>query len=121
MMRKWFTGLMLIGCLLTGVVNGSAHQIRGDSEMGDCCKKAQSASKNAEVSMARLCCNLNCSEPGSSGASMSLGFSPQSAGVQACAIQPQNMGVDRIANVRQFSPSPHTTNPKYLQHLALLI
>ncbi|HXT63229.1 MAG TPA: hypothetical protein VN696_09355 [Pyrinomonadaceae bacterium] len=121
MMRQCFTGLMLIGCLLTGVVNGSAHQIRGDSRMGDCCKKAQSASKKAELSMARLCCNLNCSEPGSSGASMSSSFSPQAADVQACAIQPSNIGGHRIANVRQFSPSPHTTNPKYLQHLALLI
>jgi hypothetical protein len=123
-MRRLISAFGLCIALLSGVVGAGAHQQEGScpmSNLPDCCMKARSAKQTAEVSMARLCCNLNCSEPGSTGSSMSSSFSPQSVDVPACAIISQGSPLDRIAHVGQFSPSPHTSNPKYLQHLALLI
>src|SRR3954468_7062527 len=106
-MRQLITAFGLCIALLGGVIGVGAHQQEGScpmSSLPDCCKKAQSASRTAEVSMARLCCNLNCSESGSTGSSTSSNFSPQSIDVPACAVMPLNV-VDCVATVKHVSPS----------------
>src|SRR5258706_16167339 len=71
-MRNWLTSLLLFASMIGGAIGVSAHEGEGSmANMPDCCKKAQSGSKTPGVSIARLCCNLNCSEPGSSGSSSS--------------------------------------------------
>src|SRR6266404_3467350 len=123
-MRKWFTALTLVAALLGGAVGVGAHQGEGScpmSNLPDCCKKAQSASGTPEVSMARLCCNLNCSEPGSGGTGTSV--SPQQGATANAAIIPNTtnfVGVLRSSRHTQ-TPAPHDSSPKYIQHLALLI
>jgi len=123
-MRKWFAALTLVTAMLAGAVGVGAHQ--GESQMAnmpDCCKKAQSASNTPQVSMARLCCNLNCSEPGSGGTSTSSTVSPQQGTPPNIAIIPNATpfnGVTLLGRYAQTS-SPHDSNPKYIQHLALLI
>ena len=121
-MRKWFISLGLIIALASGVVGISAHQSEGTCPMGnmpDCCKKAHSAGNSAEVSMARLCCNLNCSEPGSSGNTNYTSFSSQPASVPSLAVIPTAIPFEY--NYFPQVNSPHESNRKYIQHLALLI
>jgi hypothetical protein len=123
-MRKWVTAFILIAAMLGGAVGVGAHEGEGScpmSNMPDCCKKAQSASNTPEVSMARLCCNLNCSEPGSSGSNASS-FSPQPGVAPNVILLPQAVFFNGIAAGRhRQTPHIQDSNPKYIQHLALLI
>jgi hypothetical protein len=124
-MRTWFTAFILMAALLGGAVGVGAHQVEGSSpsaNMPDCCKTAQSAGNTPEVSIARLCCNLNCSEPGSSGSNTSSSFSPQpgialnSAGLPSAlynGIAPWSCCTN--------STLPRDSSPKHIQHLALLM
>ena len=93
------------------------------TNMPDCCKKAHSSSNTPEVSLARLCCNLNCSEPGSGGSSTSSSFSPQPLTIPIAAVIPNALAFDqnKLSGRYVKSPHPNDSNPKYIQHLALLI
>jgi hypothetical protein len=124
-MRKWVTSSFLVLALLGGAVGVGAHQSEGScpmSNLPDCCKKAQSASNTPEVSMARLCCNLNCSEPGSGGSNISSSFSAPQGIAPGSAVMPSALVLNSKPtwNYRQSS-EPSASSPKYIQHLALLI
>lgn len=124
-MRKWFTAFVLVAAMLGGVMGAGAHEGEGScplTNMPDCCKKAHSSGNSSEVSMARLCCNLNCSEPGSSGSSSSASFSPQQTITPNGAV-PNAAPFSNLALAGRYSRSPHPydSSPKYIQHLALLI
>src|ERR1041384_6511536 len=91
-MRKCFTTLVLLTAMLTAVVGTGAHQGEGScpvSHLPACCKKARSSDHAPEVSMARLCCNLNCSEPGNSGGSFSTNFSTAQGSTPLPTVIPQ--------------------------------
>src|SRR5258706_2192348 len=121
-MRKWFTVFTLIAGLLGGAVSAGAHEREGSmAGMPDCCKKAQSTSNTRGASMARLCCNLNCSEPGSSGSSSSS--SPQQGITPNGTVAPNVAPFSNVSPLARYAQSPHPqdSNPKYIQHLALLI
>ena len=125
-MRHWFTVLILLAALLGGVVGVGAHEQEGScpmTNMPDCCKKAHSSSNTPEVSLARLCCNLNCSEPGSGGPSTSSSVSPQPLMIPIAAVIPNALAFDQNKLLGHYSksPNPNDSNPKYIQHLALLI
>jgi hypothetical protein len=110
--------------MLGGAVGVGAHEGEGSmANMPDCCKQAQSASNSPNVSMARLCCNLNCSEPGSGGSSTSSSFSPQQIITPNSAVAPKTASFNNIAPLGHYSwlSRSHYSNPKYIQHLALLI
>ncbi|OLE74893.1 MAG: hypothetical protein AUG12_00500 [Acidobacteria bacterium 13_1_20CM_2_57_8] len=122
-MRKWLTAFALIAAMLGGAVGAGAHEGEGSmANMPDCCKRAQSSSSAPVVSMARLCCNLNCSEPGSSSTSASSSISFQQGTTPNTAIIPSVTpnGVTLLSR-RAQSTNPDNSSPKYLQHLALLI
>jgi hypothetical protein len=123
-MRKWLTTLILAASMLGGAIGVSSHEGEGSmANMPDCCKKAQSTSGGPQVSMARLCCNLKCSEPGSGGSSSSFSFSVQQTVTPLGAVLPTAPTVSNICPLGRYSRSshPHDSNPKYIQHLALLI
>jgi hypothetical protein len=110
--------------MLGGAIGAGAHE--GESPMAnmpDCCKKAQSASNTPQVSMARLCCNLNCSEPGSTGTSTSSTVPPQQGTAPNIATIPNSTTFEGFALSGRYAQtsSPHDSSPKYIQHLALLI
>jgi hypothetical protein len=110
--------------MLGGAIGVGAHEGEGSmANMPDCCKKAQSARNTPGISMARLCCNLNCSEPGSSGSSSSSSFSPQQTITPNVAVAPNAAPFSGLALSGRYSRSshPYDSNPKYIQHLALLI
>src|SRR4051812_7743281 len=123
-MRQWFTAFILVAAILGGAVGLGAHEDEGScpmTNMPGCCKKAQSPSNTPEVSMARLCCNLNCSEPGSSGSNASS-FSPQAGLAPNVLLMPRAVSFNGIG-LTDYRQNPHKkdSNPKYIQHLALLI
>jgi hypothetical protein len=111
--------------MLGGAIGVGAHEGEGScpmTNMPDCCKKAHSAGNSSEVSMARLCCNLNCSEPGSGGSSSSS-FSNQQPLTPQGAVLPIALSFRTIRSLGRYSQAshPNDSNPKYIQHLALLI
>src|SRR6266853_4275655 len=91
----------------------------------DCCKKAaQSESLTPEVSTARLCCALNCSQNGTTGSRGSQ--LPRPSTSQAIAIHPSTarslVGTLPISLRLTCADSPpRYSNPVYIRHLALLI
>jgi hypothetical protein len=124
-MRKWFTAFIVIIAMLGGAVGVRAHEGEATcplTNMPDCCKRAQSNGNAPDVSMARLCCNLNCSEPGSGGSNASSSFSRQPSVEPIAMLMPQAVPFNGIA-VNGYRQSPHKQDsyPKYIQHLALLI
>ena len=121
-MKKSFLTAIVIITLASSVVGVEAHLGEG-SNMPACCKKAQSRSGTPEVWIARICCSLNCSEPGSSGLSGSVGFSRQQGPTASAAVIPTAARINNVQLIRcctRVARSPDS-NPKYLQHLALLI
>src|SRR5436190_5390877 len=98
-MSKCAIALVLMAAMFGGAAGVRAHDGEGNCPMTnlpDCCKKAQSASNAPEVSMARLCCNLNCSEPGSSGSNASS-FSPQPGVASNVMLMSQAVSFNDIA------------------------
>jgi hypothetical protein len=123
-MRNWFTAFLLVAAMVGSAIGAGAHGGEGSmANMPDCCKKAQSASNTPGISMARLCCNLNCSEPGSGGSSSSSSFSAQQSITLNGAVIPSAAPFSNVAPLGRYSGSSHLhdSNPKYIQHLALLI
>ena len=51
------------------------HSGGGESGMMDCCKKALEQNDSPHVAAARLCCAMNCNEPGSTSSNPSQSFS----------------------------------------------
>jgi hypothetical protein len=125
-MCKWFTAFILVAAMLGGAAGVGAHEGEASCPMAnlpDCCKKAQSAGNTSEVSIARLCCNLNCSEPGSGASNTSSNFSPQPGMGLNSVIMPSAALYNGFALSSRYTNStlPPDSSPKYIQHLALLI
>lgn len=123
-MRKWLTSVALTIVMLTATVGVGAHQQEGScpmSNLPDCCKKARST--QPEASMARLCCNLNCSEPGSTSNNSSSNFSPQPGTVPHTPVALSAAHFNFRTVLPRHIQQTHLldSNPKYIKHLALLI
>lgn len=122
--RKRLTSAVLAIVMLTAAAGVGAHQHEGVCPMmklPDCCKKAQSNESGASI--ARICCNLNCSEPASSANSSSSSFS-----VQPVTTVDAGAAVNNAAFSSRILFTPHLqrlysydSNPRYIKHLALLI
>ena len=122
--RKKVTSAVLTMVLLTAAAGVGAHQQEGWCPMlklPECCKKARSNGPNASI--ARVCCNLNCSEPGSTGNSSASSFSVQLSTTANTAV-----AVNATAFSSKVVFTPHfqqfhsyDSNPRYIKHLALLI
>jgi hypothetical protein len=123
-MRKWLTAFILVAAMFGGMVGVGAHEAEGSmANIPDCCKKAQLASNAPQVALARLCCNMNCSEPGSSGSNASSSLSPQPGITPNGAGTPTAAAFTDLAHFSRYAQSPRRqdSSPKYIQHLALLI
>src|SRR6266403_230775 len=129
-MGKRLTSLILVlvvcGSVFAGIPLHSNEQECSIPDMAgmDCCKKAtQAETLTPEVSTARLCCALNCSQSGTTGSTGSQLPRPSS---QAIAIHPsaaQPLAAMLPLSIHSSwadSPPPYS-NPAYIRHLALLI
>jgi hypothetical protein len=129
-MLKKLTNLLLILTVASSVAAGMPlHSNEQECSMPgmagmDCCKKAsQAETKAPEVSAARLCCALNCSQTGSTGSNG--GQLPRPSTSQAISFHPFTqppLGASVLSFRLSWADSPHPySNPAYIRHLALLI
>jgi hypothetical protein len=117
--------LTFTGSAFAGVPMHSNEQSCPMGMMGDmdCCKAALSRNNTPQVSSARLCCALNCSEEGTTPAN-GVQVQPKTQALVlahflgAPAILP-NVAMLRSSN-RSHGP-PTDSHPAYIRHLALLI
>ncbi|MEP6635626.1 MAG: hypothetical protein ABJB97_02795 [Acidobacteriota bacterium] len=120
-MNKWVVSLVLVGALSGGLSAGAPMQSRMNLDMMDCCKAALAQNDSRAASAARLCCTLNCQEPGTSGASP---IQPGSL-FTTIVVAPLAHVVPRNSNstFQIQSAVPRTVNlqPTYILNLALLI
>jgi hypothetical protein len=130
-MLKKLTNLLLILALGASAAAGMPlHSNEQECSMPgmdgmDCCKKAaQVQSLTPEVSTARLCCALNCSQNGTTGSNGTR--LPRPSASQAIAIHPASVQtvveLPRLSIRASWADSPPPySNPAYIRHLALLI
>jgi len=126
-MRKRLTALFLL-LLMTGSTLAGVPMHSGEREcymagMMDCCAKARMKSNKPEARAARLCCALNCTEPGTTTPEGSFKISPQLAAVLNSILVPHAASVQGLRPARSASPPGYrqNSNPAYIRHLALLI
>src|SRR6266851_5749025 len=125
-----FSSLALIlvigGSVFAGIPLHSNQQECSMPEMPgmDCCKKAAHAeSLTPEVSTARLCCALNCSQSGTTGSTGPQLPRPagQAIAIHRSSVQPL-VGTMPLSIRSSWTDSPPPySNPAYIRHLALLI
>src|ERR1043166_3468425 len=117
--RKPMTSVVLTIVMLTAAVGVGAHQQEGWCPMlklPACCKKARSNGPGASI--ARVCCNLNCSEPGSSSSSsFSVQLSTTANTAVAVNAAPFSSKVVFTPHFQRFYS--YDSNPRYIKHLAL--
>lgn len=126
-MTKWLTAFFLLA-VITGSAASGMPLHAGEKEcvmagMMDCCAKARMKADQPEVSAARLCCALNCTEPGTTIPGGSYQASPQLVIALHGALVPPPASLSGQAPPRAYSPPGLTrhSHPAYIRHLALLI
>ena len=127
-MRRWFTAFILIaaitGSALAGVHgNESAHKCPMMG-MSDCCETAAQDTGAPQVTAARLCCTLNCTEPGTTGPTAIFNLSPSLSLMIYTGVVPPAATTSPYGGLPDSysSPSPpQASHPTYIRHLALLI
>ena len=131
-MMKCFASIVLIlaigGSALAGVPLHSEGRECGMSsdamsEEMDCCRMAQMQSDSAEVLVARLCCMMNCPQPGPTGTST---LPTQFSNVIAVAFEQAT--IQQPVLVESFSLQSRSklshsadSHPAYILHHSLLI
>jgi len=118
--------LMIGGSVFGGFPMHSNEKECSMPEMAgmDCCKKAAQAEKlTPEVSTARLCCALNCSQSGTTGPSGSRLPRPssQAVAIDFSSAQPPVSSLHLSRSSTWADHPPPYSNPAYIRHLALLI
>jgi hypothetical protein len=117
--------LVLAGSLVAGTPLGSHEHHCGMSGMDgmDCCQKAGMATDAPDVQAARLCCAINCPQPGPV---QNGQVKPQTAPLAVVAEHPSAAQSPFTGFKPQARPQPardHLSNspPSYIRHLSLLI
>ena len=122
-MLKRLTNFLLILTVSFSVVAGvPMHSGGGDSGMMDCCKKALEQNSSPHVSAARLCCAMNCGEPGSTSGNASQSFSQigsEPTPLIVAALPPAS--ISRPFRARYDATTSTRSKPAYILNLALLI
>lgn len=109
--------------LVSGAVGVSAEdESWANANMPLSCKTARSNGKAPEVSMARLCCKLNCSNPAGR-IDQCFELIEESRDHFSYSHRSDSNHFSRFAlrNAHTQVNHTHESSPKYIQHLALLI
>lgn len=131
-MAKWLTSFFLLAVLaasaLAGIPMHSGEKECGMGDMAgqmDCCAMARMKSDKPEVRAARLCCALNCTEPGTTPLpGSSYKASQQLAVVLQSALVPPSAFLSSPGTLSHAYSPPglrQSSKPAYIRHLALLI
>ena len=111
--------LMLGGSVLAGV---PMHSGSSESGMMDCCKKALEQNDSPYVAAARLCCAMNCNEPGPTSNNSSQTFSQTgSEPTPLIALALPLTSIQRPGRARYTLRTAALSQPPYILNLALLI
>jgi hypothetical protein len=98
------------------------HSGGSKSGMMDCCKKALKKNDSPHVAAARLCCAMNCNEPGSTSGNASQSFSQTgSEPTPAIVASLPETALHRQLRPRYQQLSATRSKPAYILNLALLI
>jgi hypothetical protein len=98
------------------------HSGSGGSGMMDCCKKAMEQSNSPQVAATRLCCAMNCNEPGSTSGSASQSFSQISSVPTPLIVAAfPAASVLKPSRDRYEATTSTRSKPAYILNLALLI
>jgi hypothetical protein len=118
-----FINLALILAVAGSVAAGMPmHSDGAESGMMDCCKKALEQNDSPHVTAARLCCTMNCSEPGSTSGNTSLSFSQVgSEPIPSVFVALPSAGIQRQLRAHYAPASSTHSHPAYILNLALLI
>lgn len=126
-MAKGLTSFFLLAVMVSSVLAGNLMHT-GEKECPmtgemDCCATARMKDDKPEARAARLCCALNCTEPGTTIPSGSYRVSPQLAVALHGALVPPSVSLSIQGQARVSSPPGlvQQSNPVYIRHLALLI
>jgi hypothetical protein len=128
MMLKRFTVLILIaaitGSALAGVHGNESQHKCPMMGMSDCCETAALHTGAPQVTAARLCCTLNCTEPGTTGPTGTFNLSPSLSLMIHTGVVPPPAATNPYGaqphSYSSLSP-PQGSHPAYIRHLALLI
>src|SRR5258705_12155608 len=108
--------LMLGGSVLAGV---PMHSSSSESRMMDCCTKALEQNDPPHVAAARLCCAMNCNEPGSTSSNPSQSFSQtgsEPSPIIVAALPAASLSKQLRVRHEHLSASP--SQPTYILNLA---
>jgi hypothetical protein len=124
-MMKWCTSLilalLLMGSAVAGVPMHSGEKKCPMMGTDDCCEKAESQSMTPQATVARLCCSLNCSVPGTT-TPTSTALKAPSPTLALAAIIPAMSVIKKRDLATNLTPERNQHSPPfYIQHLALLI
>src|SRR5438093_11651136 len=112
--------LVIGGSVFAGIPLHSNEQECSMPDMGgmDCCKKAaQAESLTPEVSTARLCCALNCSQSGTTGSTKSRLPRPlasQPIGIHPASVKPVVGSLHLFLRSSWADRPPPYSNPAYI-------
>lgn len=120
-MKRWFASFLVIFALAGGVLSGMPmHEEKAG--MMNCCPKAKHRDSSTKVTMARLCCALNCTDPAPVSSAFSVNLAVGSINVtdsirrqiaEMFAAGGRELPASSNYETRAFAPS---SSPKYLQH-----
>jgi hypothetical protein len=127
-MAKWTTSLLLILTLGASVLSGMPLHFNEEKcamhGMSDCCKTAQGHGEETDVASARVCCAVNCPQPGTSGPSgvqSSRNLTLLSTAIHPALVNPPTPKPIPILVSNWAHSPPQSSNPAYIRNLALLI
>ena len=118
--------LVFGGSALAGMPMHSDEQscpIGGAMGDMDCCKAALMKNQTPQVTSARLCCALNCSQDGTT-PSQGMRVSPAlqiALAAYPVNIQPILPAISPLRHAANSHGPPTDSQPAYIRHLALLI
>lgn len=120
-MGKWLTIIALVVAMSGSVIAGiPLHSEQGCGEM-DCCATAHKQDDAPEVASARLCCALNCQQPGTATPNAATRLSQLAVALQPCIVQPIKIAPASLLRFHQTQVHQPNSQPSYIRHLALLI
>ena len=120
-MRKWFISLVVLAALSGGLTAGVPMHAGMNGAMMDCCQAALAHDDSPATTAARLCCALNCQQPGPTTATAAQTVSISLPSTVAAIPPVVTYDLNPILHAHSVSPTRRNTQPPYILNLALLI
>jgi hypothetical protein len=120
--EKLINAILILAVAVSVVAGMPLHSSSEEAGMMDCCKKALEQNGSPGVAAARLCCAMNCNEPGPTSSNSSAGSfqtGSQPSALIVLALPP--VTVHKSLRAHCAPASLARVKPSYILNLALLI